>query len=494
MRQFLHVNPADNVAVAFVEFPAGTSLSVAGRLVTLRETVPAGHKFALVDLPAGTPVIKYAGPIGRTTRAVSAGEWVHEHNLATALSGELEYAWNPSPEAVAPDLATAAGFDGYVREDGRVGIRNEIWIIPTVGCVNAIADRIKKLAGDPPPGVDDVVVFSHPYGCSQLGDDHENTRRMLAALARHPNAGGVLVIGLGCENNTMASFRELLGPVNPDRVKFLVAQEVQDEVSAGVALIRSLMDRAKDFRRQPVPLSALRLGLKCGGSDGYSGLTANPLLGVICDRVNAAGGATVLTEVPEMFGAEQPLLDRCANRAVFDRAVTMINRFKNRFLEHGHPVSENPSPGNRKGGITTLEEKSLGCVQKGGRSRVTAVLDYGASITEPGLNLLDGPGNDIVAVTALAAAGCQLILFTTGRGTPLGSPVPVLKFATNPTLAQFKSTWIDFNAGRLLDGGDMPTLADEALALCRETASGRLTAAEKLGLRDFAIWRGGVTL
>ena len=493
-RLTLRVHPADNVAVALVALASGTKLTVADIAVTLAEPIPAGHKFALAAIPAGAPVVKYASPIGRATQAIAAGQWVHEHNLATALAGEQEYAY--TPVAAKPVAAPMAGreFSGYLRPDGQAGIRNEIWILPTVGCINGIAEQIRKLAGPPPAGVDGIVVMAHPYGCSQLGGDHENTRKILADLARHPNAGGVLVLGLGCENNTMADFRKLLGPVDGNRVKFLVAQEVADEVTAGVDLVRQLMDQARECRRQPLPLSRLRIGLKCGGSDGYSGLTANPLLGVICDRINAAGGTTVLTEVPEMFGAEQPLLDRCVSRPVFEGAVAMVNGFKHRFIEHGHPVSENPSPGNRQGGITTLEEKSLGCTQKGGQSPVAAVLGYGEMLRTPGLNLLEGPGNDIVAVTALAAAGCQMILFTTGRGTPLGGPVPVVKFATNSDLARFKPAWIDFNAGQLLEGRGMAELADEALELCLEVASGRATAAETLDLHDFAIWRGGITL
>ena len=498
-RQTLRVHPSDNVAVALVALAAGTELAVKNITVTLLDAIPAGHKFALSAIAAGAPVIKYASSIGRATRDITPGQWVHEHNLATALAGEQEYSYTPTAAATSASpsfRSSVAGleFSGYLRPDGQAGIRNEIWIIPTVGCVNGIAEQIRKLAGASPAGVDDVVVFAHPYGCSQLGDDHENTRKILADLARHPNAGGVLVLGLGCENNTMDSFRELVGPVDGQRVKFLVAQEVGDEITAGVELVHQLMDHAKSCKRQKLPLSLLRIGLKCGGSDGYSGLTANPLLGAVCDRVNAAGGITVLTEVPEMFGAETPLLNRCVSRELFDRAAAMVNDFKHLFVEHGHPVSENPSPGNRQGGITTLEEKSLGCTQKGGQSLVTAVLRYGETLHTPGLNLLEGPGNDIVAVTAMAAAGCQMILFTTGRGTPLGSPVPVVKFATNSELARHKPGWIDFNAGQLLEGREMAGFADEALHCCLEVASGRVTAAEKLGLHDFAIWRGGITL
>lgn len=498
LRPALQIQPADNVAVALLALSAGTQITLNGVAVTLQEDIPAGHKFALTSIPAGASVIKYGSPIGKATRAVALGEWVHEHNLATDLAGEQEYAYEPEHETGSLQetggAAAPRSFSGYLRPDGQAGIRNEIWIIPTVGCVNGIAERLRQLAGPLPAGVDDIVVFAHPYGCSQLGDDHERTGQILANLVRHPNAGGVLVLGLGCENNTMPSFRARVGPVDEKRVKYLVSQEVGDEISAGLALLQVLMDNASRARRQELPLSMLRIGLKCGGSDGYSGLTANPLLGAVSDRVIAAGGTSVLTEVPEMFGAEVPLFNRCVSRDVFDQAVDMVNRFKQHFVENGHPVSENPSPGNREGGITTLEDKSLGCTQKGGHSPVTAVVRYGETLAKTGLNLLEGPGNDIVAVTAMAAAGCQMILFTTGRGTPLGGPVPVLKFSTQTDLAKHKPGWIDFNAGQLLEGRGLDTLAKEALALCLEVASGRTTAAENLGLHDFAIWRGGITL
>ena len=490
----IQLQPVDDVAVALTPVPAGTALSVGGRRVQARSDIPAGHKLALVEVRAGQPVVKYGAVIGTAKLAIAAGEWVHEHNLATQLAGDERFAYRPALPA--PLRAPPAGlaFDGYARPDGQVGIRNELWIVPTVGCVNGIAERLATRFRPPPPGVDAVMVLAHPYGCSQLGEDHERTRDVLAAMCRHPNAAGVLVLGLGCESNTMAAFRTRIGAVDSARVKTLVAQEVDDELAAGTDLLEELAANAREARRVRTPLSALRVGLKCGGSDGFSGITANPLVGALSDLVNAAGGATVLTEIPEMFGAEGPLLDRCTSREVFDEAVGLVDAFKRHFLEAGHPVSENPSPGNRQGGITTLEEKSLGCTQKGGRAPVTAVLRYGQQVRTPGLSLLEGPGNDIVAVSALAAAGCQLVLFTTGRGTPLGGPVPVIKIATNSPMARKKADWIDLDAGRLLAGEELPALADELVRLCAEVASGRRTASESMGARDFAIWRGGVTL
>ena len=490
----LRLHPGDDVAVALAPVPAGTVIAVGGERLAARNDIPAGHKLALRHVSPGEPVVKYGSTIGAATAPIQPGEWVHEHNLATRLAGDERLAYHPAAPTLLQRPSPDLGFDGFLRADGQVGIRNELWIVPTVGCVNGIAEQLVARFRPPPLGVDGVVVLAHPYGCSQLGDDHARTRELLGAMCSHPNAAGVLVLGLGCESNTMSEFRARLGALGGGRVRFLVAQDVDDELAAGMAVLEELAAGAREARRVRSPLSALRVGLKCGGSDGFSGITANPLVGAVSDLVNAAGGATVLTEIPEMFGAEGPFLDRCTSREVFDEAAELVRGFKRQYLAAGHPVSENPSPGNRQGGITTLEEKSLGCTQKGGRAPVSAVLRYGERIRASGLNLLDGPGNDIVAVSALAAAGCQLVLFTTGRGTPLGGPVPVIKIATRSGLARHKAAWIDFDAGRLLSGEELPPLADELLRLCAEVASGRRTASERMGFRDFAIWRDGVTL
>ncbi len=492
----LHIHPRDNVAVALTALEAGRTVAVAGRSVTLAAEIPTGHKFALAPIGAGEDILKFGQPIGHATAAVAAGEWVHTHNVKTNLSGVLEYSYRPAIEKLAP-VADGLTFDGYHRTDGEVGIRNELWILPTVGCVNEVAQAIRRrlLEDELPAGVDGVHVYTHPYGCSQLGGDHENTQKILADLARHPNAGGVLIVGLGCENNTMASFRAVLGDVDPLRYRFLIAQEANDEIAAGLELARELVAHAALAKRQPTPVARLRVGLKCGGSDGFSGITANPLVGAFSDLLVARGGTSVLTEVPEMFGAEALFMNRCRSPQVFDDCVAMINGFKEYFLRHNQVVYENPSPGNKDGGITTLEEKSLGCLQKGGTSEVVDILPYAARLKEPGLNFLTGPGNDIVSCTAMAAAGAHLILFTTGRGTPLGAPVPTLKIATNSALAGRKAGWIDFDAGRLLEGVAM---ADTAAALLRhvvEVASGRLQAKNELnGFREIAIFKDGVTL
>lgn len=478
--QTLKIHERDNVAVV-------TSVDAAG--------IPMGHKVALKTIHAGEAVIKYGFPIGVARAEIQSGEWVHDHNVETALSGALDYSYQPDfqPVDLIDDNQT---FMGYPRANGDVGVRNEIWIIPTVGCVNGLAEKAaaKLRAEGLPDNVEDAVVFAHPYGCSQLGEDHAASRKILADLVRHPNAGGVLVVGLGCENNTMDGFKAEVGPVDDRHVKFLVAQEAGDELEACVGLLRELRDHAASARRESVPVSKLRIGLKCGGSDAFSGLTANPLVGAVSDRLIARGGSAVLTEIPEAFGAETILFNRCVNKEVFDSAVAVVNDFKNYFIAHGEPVGENPSPGNKAGGITTLEDKSLGCVQKGGRAPVVDVLRYGDCVKADGLTLLEGPGNDMVAVTALAAAGCQLVLFTTGRGTPLGGPVPVVKIASNSALARQKDHWTDFNAGVLLEGCSTGHVADDFFDQLVDIASGRQTCSERNGYRDFAIWKQGVTL
>ena len=483
----MQIHPDDNVAVALTDLAIGEAGAAAAIL--------AAHKLAIRPVRRGATVIKYGQPIGVATTDIAAGEWVHVHNLATSLGELLDYEY--APATLTPEKLPPASFRGYRRPDGRVGTRNEIWILPTVGCVNRIAELIAAEAGREfgiLPNLDGIHAFPHPYGCSQLGDDHRRTQQILANLVDHPNAGGVLVLGLGCENNNIAEFQKALGTWNADRVKFLETQAVGDEISAGVAAVEQLAVHASRTPRTECTVAELSIGLKCGGSDAFSGITANPLVGRIADRLTAMGGSAVLTETPEMFGAETLLMARAADREVFDGIVAMINDFKQYFRSHHQVIYENPSPGNKQGGITTLEEKSLGCIQKGGGSAVTDVLPYGGRIRKTGLTLLAGPGNDLVAVTALAAAGCQLILFTTGRGTPLGTLVPCLKIVTNEPLFRKKRNWLDFNAGSLLGGNGPEQLADELFHRLLATASGDRTKAEKLGFRDLTIFKGGVTL
>ena len=441
-----------------------------------------GHKYALRDIKAGEDIIKYGNPIGHATCDIKAGEHVHTHNVKTNLSGNLEYSYQPKFYET-ERAEEERFFMGYVRENGDVGIRNEIWIVNTVGCVNKIAQKLSSLTG--------ARYFPHPFGCSQLGDDQSITQKILAGMVHHPNAAGVLVLGLGCENNNIEVFKQHIGEYNPKRVKFLNTQDVDDDIEAGVALIRELQEYADTFERVKLPVSALRVGLKCGGSDGYSGITANPLVGRFSDKLIAHGGSTVLTEVPEMFGAEHLLMQRCENEEIFNKTVSLINDFKDYYTRHNQVIYENPSPGNKKGGITTLEEKSLGCVQKGGLSKVVDVLDYGDRLTKNGLSLLNGPGNDIVAITNLMAAGVHIILFTTGRGTPVGGPVPTVKIATNHSLAERKSSWIDFDASPILEGNP---LTDELFDYVIGVANGNETKNEINDYREISIFKDGVTL
>lgn len=491
----VRIHPDDNVAVAIDPLEKGSVFSLDRSREAITE-VPAGHKIALFPIAEGDPVIKYGFPIGRATARIEAGEWVHSHNLATALSGTLDYSWRP--RNTGPDESSVqATFQGYRRANGRVGTRNEIWVLNTVGCVNHAAERIAKLAAERFAGkVDGVHAFSHPYGCSQLGDDLRNTQLVLGGLMRHPNAGGVLVLGLGCENNQIESLLEVAGNVDRSRLKVFNTQDVMDEIAEGGAGVGELVERMSDDRREEVPASELILGHKCGGSDGFSGITANPLVGRIADRITGMGGGVLLTEVPEMFGAEQVLMNRAKDEQVFREIVAMINDFKEYFTRHGQPIYENPSPGNKAGGLTTLEEKSLGAIQKGGRATVRGVLRYGETATTGGLSLLESPGNDGVSSTAMTVSGATLLLFTTGRGTPLGFPVPTIKISSNSEIARKKPHWIDFDAGSLLDGeATLDSLADDLMRLILDVASGRTVARnEEHGYREIAIWKEGVTL
>ena len=486
--KYIIINPKDNVAVALEDLRCGDIVEG----ITLLQDTPRGHKVVLEGLRAGDNVIKYGFPIGHVTKDAPAGTMVNHECIKTNLEGLLDYSYDPALVEI-PASAGKRTFKGYRRADGQVGIRNQIWVIPTVGCVNGICQEIVNRFRAEHDDIE-VIAFPHNYGCSQLGADHENTRTILADMVHHPNAGGVLVVSLGCENNQLEAFRELVGPVDERRVKMFVTQQVEDEVEYGLKCLREIYEECSKDRREDVPVSELRVGLKCGGSDGLSGITANPLLGVFSDWIVAQGGTTVLTEVPEMFGAETILMNRCQDESTFEKTVALINDFKDYFIKQGMPVYENPSPGNKAGGISTLEEKSLGCTQKCGRSIVRGVLKYGERLSVKGLNLLSAPGNDLVASTALAASGCQIVLFTTGRGTPFGSFVPTMKIATNTPLAQGKPRWIDFNAGTLAQDEPMDIVAARFTEYVLAVASGEKVNNEKNGYHEIAIFKTGITL
>ena len=493
---FLKINPADSVVVCLRAMKAGETVTDGDKEIKLLQDTPAGHKVLLTDKKEGEDIIKYGYPIGHAAKNLKAGEWVNENNLKTNLAGTLEYTYNPVSEKLSIPVKNRT-FKGYVRKNGDVGIRNEIWIVPTVGCVNGIAEQLaKELATETRlDGIDAVHAWHHNYGCSQLSEDHEATRKILRDIVLHPNAGAVLVLSLGCENNQPDDFMAMLGDYDKERIQLVVTQKVEgDELEYCMDILRKMYGICKNDKRVDVPVSKLRVGLKCGGSDGFSGITANPLEGEFSDWLVAQGGTSILTEVPEMFGAETILMNRCENRELFDQTVSLINNFKNYFLSHGEPVGENPSPGNKAGGISTLEDKALGCTQKCGRAPVSGVLEYGDRLQTTGLNLLSAPGNDLVAATALASAGCHLVLFSTGRGTPFGTFVPTMKISTNTDLYNRKKNWIDFNAGQLVDGKTMKELVPEFIDKILAVASGEPARNEVNGYSEISIFKNGVTL
>lgn len=493
MQEIIKINSKDNVAVALKEIVKGKEVTVADQTITLVEDIPAGHKFTLTDIKQEDIIVKYGFPIGFAKADIKKGSWVHTHNLRTTLGDVLDYSYQPNYTEVAN--SEKAYFNGYRRPNGKVGIRNEIWIIPTVGCVNSIAKNLEKIGNTMIKGsVEEVIAFPHPYGCSQMGDDQENTRTILANLINHPNAGGVLVMGLGCENSNIAELKPYIGEYDENRVKFLQCQDVEDETEVAIELIGELIEYTNNYSREKISVDELIIGMKCGGSDGLSGITANPLVGAFSDILISKGGSTVLTEVPEMFGAETILMNRCKNEELFHKTVDMINDFKNYFTNHNQTIYENPSPGNKKGGISSLEDKSLGCTQKSGNAPVVDVLTYGETIKTKGLNLLSAPGNDLVAATALAAAGAHIVLFTTGRGTPFASPVPTVKISSNTSLAVKKNNWIDFNAGRLVEDNSMEDVSNQLFQYVIDIASGNKVKSEEAGFHDMAIFKQGVTL
>jgi altronate hydrolase len=493
MQDFIRIHEDDNVAVALRPIAKGEQLTVGQYQVTTLEEIPQGHKFALKAIAAGEDVIKYGFRIGNAKEDIPAGGWVHVHNIKTALGDLLTYTYEPIGSALKE--TEHAYFDGYRRANGKVGVRNEIWIIPTVGCVNSIARALEKQAQKFVGGnIEEVVAFTHPYGCSQMTEDQENTRHVLADLINHPNAGAVLVLGLGCENSNIPVLKDYIGEVDEQRVKFLQCQDVENEQETAMEMLEELAQYANSFSREKIDASELVIGMKCGGSDGLSGITANPTVGAFSDMLISKGGTTILTEVPEMFGAETLLMNRCENEELFEQTVNLINDFKEYFTRNNQTIYENPSPGNKKGGISTLEDKSLGCTQKSGSALVKGVLGYGEQVKVKGLNLLSAPGNDLVASTACAAAGAHIVLFTTGRGTPFASPVPTVKISSNSKLAGHKDNWIDFNAGRMVEDKTKEEQAQELFDLVLAVASGKKVKAEEAGFHDMAIFKQGVTL
>lgn len=493
VQKYIKIHSDDLVAVALCPLEKGTVCNVDGQEVTLIEDIAQGHKFALKDITKDQPIIKYGYPIGIAKEDIKQGSWIHTHNMKTGLNDLLTYSYHRNVQELEPSEKRT--FMGYRRKNGKVGVRNEIWIIPTVGCMNNVATSIERQAQKYVKGnVEAICTFTHPYGCSQMGDDQENTRQILADLIQHPNAGGVLVLGLGCENSNIDVLKNYLNDYDTDRVKFLVAQEHEDEIQDSLDIIADLADVVSQDKREEIDASELIIGMKCGGSDGLSGISANPTVGGFSDLLISKGGTTILTEVPEMFGAETILMDRCENEELFNETVDLINNFKEYFKSHNQTIYENPSPGNKKGGISTLEDKSLGCTQKSGKAKVVGVLQYGQCVKNKGLNLLSAPGNDLVAATALAASGAHIVLFTTGRGTPFASPVPTVKISSNSRLYSNKKNWIDFNCGELVEGVSLDTLSNDLFEYVLSVASGKKVKSEEAGFHDMAIFKQGVTL
>lgn len=492
--KFIKINENDNVAVAIEKLAKGTVINCGENTVEVVDDISAGHKVALKDIECGTPVVKYGYTIGNALQDIKAGQWIHTHNIKTALDGILDYTYAPT-EIRSLKAPKARTFQGYRRKDGKVGIRNEVWIIPTVGCVNGIVKSLEKEAQKfITENIDAVVAFPHPYGCSQLDADQENTRHILADLVNHQNAGGVLVVGLGCENSSIEILKNYIGDYDENRVRFLKCQDHEDEISDGLQMLRELVEYASSSQREEIDAGELVIGLKCGGSDGFSGITANPLCGRFSDMLVSLGGTAILTEVPEMFGAETILMNRAKDKATFEEIVDLINDFKLYYEKEGLPIYENPSPGNKAGGISTLEDKSLGCTQKSGDSLVCGVMKYGESVSQKGLNLLCAPGNDLVASTALAASGAHIVLFTTGRGTPFACPVPTIKISSNSALYEKKNNWIDFNAGPIVENSGIEETADKLFDFILDVASGKKLKSELSGYRDMTIFKKGVTL
>lgn len=489
----IKINANDNVIVALEDLKKGQIIDDKGNTIIINEDIKAGHKIARENIGPDKDVIKYGFPIGLATAEIKKGDWVHTHNIRTKLDDFIEYEFKGHDKI--KFIPADRRFMGYLRKNGSVGVRNEVWIIPTVGCINPVAVRLADLLkGYAEDKVDDICAFPHPYGCSQMGDDEENTKKILTRIASHPNCGGVLILGLGCENCKIDTLKPLLESFQIDNMHYMECQGVDDEISHARDLLKTIIQKASFVKREEVSASKLVVGLKCGGSDGLSGITANPLVGAFSDKLIAAGGTTILTEVPEMFGAETILMNRCKDRATFEKMVGLINQFKEYYKSHNQVIYENPSPGNKDGGISTLEDKSLGCIQKGGGAEVQDVLEYGEKVKTKGLNVLSAPGNDLVASTALAAAGAHIVLFTTGRGTPFGTFVPTVKISSNTELAEKKKSWIDFNAGSLIENQNLDFLSDELLSYVLKVASGERTRNELAGYKEIAIFKSGVTL
>jgi len=493
----------DDVVVVTRELPAGTSVVTATGTVVVRDDVPRSHKLAVRAVPAGSPVHKYGQSIGLATVDIAAGDHVHVHNLGMDRA-ERAYEFGTQRTVLPAPVGPERTFLGYHRANGRVGTRNYVGVLTSVNCsastAKMIAEQFRGMALDAFGHVDGVVALTHQSGCGLVpGSDGANTLlRTLRGYAQHPNFGGVLVLGLGCEMVPVQSLVDGLDLPSDTLVQTLTIQDtggVRATVRAGVDRIKEMLPVLEARRRAPAPISALVLGLNCGGSDGYSGITANPALGYASDRIVAAGGTSILGETPEVFGAEHLLTRRAVSEPVGRKLLDRIDWWQGYAAAGGGTLDNNPSPGNKAGGLTTILEKSLGAVAKAGQADLAAVYEYAEPVTEHGLVFMDTPGYDPVSVTGIVAGGATVVCFTTGRGSVFGCrPTPSIKLATNTEMYERMSDDMDINCGRIVDGtATLTDVGDEIFERIIAVASGELTASEDLdiGQEEFVPWQLG---
>lgn len=492
--------PQDTVALATSELKKGQTVTVDGETITLLDDIPNAHKIALKDFETGEAVRKYDNIIGYASKPIKKGEWIHSHNEVTGLGKSKEYTYDFNPISIFPGESDKT-FMGYDRADGGAGIRNHLAIISTVFCANGPLRKLARMAEAKYPATenfDGIIAFDQEFGCSQTGKDLVTTCKIIAGIAKNANFGGVLLVSNGCEMAIPSVLEQYMGDYDKKRIRTLTLQEVEDEFTAGMELIDEIMEEMKDDKRTPININRLHIAMNCGGSDGYSGITANTLLGTLCDTLVKEGAIMNMTEVPEMMGAEHILMNRAADKSIFDDIVKMMYDYDAYFARYGEKAADNPTQGNKAGGLTTLEEKSLGCIQKGGHCAVMEVLEYGERATKNGFVLVSGPGNDLAGVSGQIAAGAVLTIFTTGRGTPCGFAGPTFRLASNTALATRKSNWIDYDAGRLLTAKtpeEVEALNKELYDAIMATVNGQYrTRTEENGYYILGALKDGVTL
>ncbi len=501
----IRLNGRDNVIVLTKAFAAGTAPVGSG--VPLSRLVPSGHKIAVTDIALGEPVLKFGQIIGYASQPIAKGEQVHTHNCAM---GAHDQNYRIGDDFQAIDYVAEASrrtFDGYRRSDGRAGTRNFIALCATVNCsatvVRHIADHFNRSGAlDDYPNVDGVIALAHGTGCGMAssGEGYEALQRVLWGHATHPNVGAAIFIGLGCEVMQIGRMKAMFGSSGEERFHGLTIQETggtRKTIAAGIEAIKKLLPAVNDIKRVPIPVSELVVGLQCGGSDGFSGITANPALGAATDILVKQGGTALLSETPEIYGAEQLLVRRAASQEVGEKLIARIRWWENYTAVNGGSMDNNPSPGNKAGGLTTILEKSLGAAAKGGTLALSGVLLYAEQVKERGFVFMDSPGYDPVSATGQIASGAQLVVFTTGRGSAFGSkPAPTIKLATNSAMYKMLDEDMDINCGDIIDGVSIEAKGEEIFEKMIEIASGRQSKSEALGLGDneFVPWQIGATM